>query len=268
MNCCGLSSTGLQDIDANNITSDNLTIYSSLNVSGFSNLNELTVNGNAIINNNVTLLSSLNVSGFTNLNNTTNINGSLYISGSNILQLLNAYGTNFSNLNNTISNVQNTLVTHGTSLSNLNALITLEDDITKIHGLTPQSEIQFNIEDSIIDCLSKVDKDGKMCVYHPYNILLPQQSAGYWIVHDEIEGLEKQAIIDAARFVAHDILIEGAGVTALKATEGVAAISLYLGINSIVDDITGGNPPTPINVTAINNTTNSILGYINNLTRY
>ena len=58
------------------------------------------------------------------------------------------------------------------------------------------------------------------------------------------------------------------GITAVKVTEGGAAVSLYLGINSIVDDITGGNPPTPINVTAINNTTNSILGYINNLTRY
>jgi hypothetical protein len=69
---------------------------------------------------------------------------------------------------------KNTLVTHETSLLNLNALITLENDITKIQGLTPQSEIQFNIENSIIDCLSKVDKDGKLCVYHPYNILLPQ----------------------------------------------------------------------------------------------
>jgi hypothetical protein len=39
MNCCGLSSTGLQDYEANNITSDNITIYSSLNVSGRSTLN-------------------------------------------------------------------------------------------------------------------------------------------------------------------------------------------------------------------------------------
>ncbi len=44
MNCCGLSSTGLQDIQANNIRSDNITVYSNLNVSGFSNLNELLVN--------------------------------------------------------------------------------------------------------------------------------------------------------------------------------------------------------------------------------
>jgi hypothetical protein len=205
MNCCGLSSTGLQDIEANNITSDNITVYSNLNVSGFSNLNELLVNNNVTfitslnvsgfttlnnttivsslnvsgfttLNNNVSLLSSLNVSGFTNLNNTTNINGSLYISGSNILQLLNAYGTNLSTLDTTIYNVQNTLVTHGTSLSNLNALITLENDITKIQGLTPQSEIQFNIENSIIDCLSKVDKDGKLCVYHPYKFFYLQIS--------------------------------------------------------------------------------------------
>ena len=47
MNCCGLSSTGLNDIEANNITSDNITIYSNLNVSGFSNLNELLVNNNS-----------------------------------------------------------------------------------------------------------------------------------------------------------------------------------------------------------------------------
>ena len=44
MNCCGLSSTDLNDINANNITSDNITILSNLNVSGFSNLNELLVN--------------------------------------------------------------------------------------------------------------------------------------------------------------------------------------------------------------------------------
>jgi hypothetical protein len=31
-------STGLYDIDANNITSDNITIYSNLNVSGLTNL--------------------------------------------------------------------------------------------------------------------------------------------------------------------------------------------------------------------------------------
>ncbi len=32
MDCCGLSSTGLQNIDANEITSGNITVYSNLNV--------------------------------------------------------------------------------------------------------------------------------------------------------------------------------------------------------------------------------------------
>ncbi len=41
-----LSSTGLRNIDANEITSDNINIF-SINVSGFSNLNELLVNNNA-----------------------------------------------------------------------------------------------------------------------------------------------------------------------------------------------------------------------------
>ncbi len=74
MNCCCLSSTGLNDIDANNITSDNRTIFSNLNVSGFSNLNELQENDNA------TFITSLNISGFTILNKTT-ILSSLNVSG-------------------------------------------------------------------------------------------------------------------------------------------------------------------------------------------
>jgi hypothetical protein len=89
------------------------------------------------------------------------------------------------------------------------------------------------------------------------------------LVHDEFESLQKQAIIDPGKFVAHDLAMEGVGAVALKATEGVAAITLYLGIGSIIDAITGvGNPPTPINVTAINNNNSSILDYINNYTRY
>ena len=89
---------------------------------------------------------SLNVNGFTTWNNTTNIHGSLYISGLNALSTLISFGTNLSTLDTTKADVENTLVTHETSVSDLNALITLENDITKIQGLTPQSEMQFNIK--------------------------------------------------------------------------------------------------------------------------
>jgi hypothetical protein len=65
MDYCWLSSTGLKNVDANEITSDNITIFSKLNISGFSTLNEL------LVNNNATFITTLNVSGFTTLNNTT-----------------------------------------------------------------------------------------------------------------------------------------------------------------------------------------------------
>ncbi len=117
MDCCGLSSTGLQNIDANELTSDNVTIYSSLNVSGNSFLNNVLVNNNStllsslnvsgnsifnnmLVNNNSTLLSSLNVSGYTTMNNTTNINVLLYVSGTNILQTVNNSTMNLTDINN------------------------------------------------------------------------------------------------------------------------------------------------------------------------
>ncbi len=67
MDCYGWSSTGLNDINANDITSDNTKIFSILNVSGFSNLNQLLVNDNA------TFISSFNISGFTPFNNKTSL---------------------------------------------------------------------------------------------------------------------------------------------------------------------------------------------------
>jgi hypothetical protein len=137
-------------------------------------------------------------------------------------------------LNNTTIQNQNTLITLGTGLStlsnfrsdNTNALVTRVNDTTIIHGITSLSEIQFNRIGSIIDCLSKVDKDGRLCVYHPIHVLLPTRGAGFWFVHDELESLQKQAIIDLGKFVAHDLAIERVGAVALKATEGVAAIAI------------------------------------------
>ena len=52
-----LSSTSLHDINANEVTADNLYISSNINVSGTSNFN------NIMISDNTTLSSSLNVSG-------------------------------------------------------------------------------------------------------------------------------------------------------------------------------------------------------------
>ena len=83
-----------------------------------------------------------------------------------------------------------------------------------MRGVLVINLVQFNTVAAIIDCLSKVDKDGKLCVYHPINVLLPTRGAGFWIVHDELESLQKQAIIDAGKFVANGLAIEGVGVVA------------------------------------------------------
>ena len=69
MDCCNLSSSELQDIDANDIIADNITILSRLNVSGITNLhNSLNVDGTTNIYN------SLNVQGVNILNSINNLN--------------------------------------------------------------------------------------------------------------------------------------------------------------------------------------------------
>ena len=156
MDCCGLSSTGLQNIDANELTADNATIFSNLNISGYSFLNNvliknnttllssLNVSGFTMLNNNTTLLSSLNVSGFTTLkNNTTllsslnvsgfttlnatNINGQLNVSGLNVLQTLNNFNTNLTTLFDDTINTLQIVNNDTTDLSRVNSLINIVD---------------------------------------------------------------------------------------------------------------------------------------------
>ena len=78
--------------------------------------------------------------------------------------------------------------------------------------------------------------------------------------------MHQQAIINAGKFVLHNGEIEAVGAVAGGAAQRVAAITLYLGINRIVDDIIGGcTPPTPIDVTAINNSIDNNVINLNNL---
>ncbi len=114
-----------------------------------------------------------------------------------------------------------------------------------------------------------------------------------------MESLQKQAIIDLGKFLAHDIAIDRETIVAGGAAARVAAIATFLGLSSILNLLTGGggsgggNPPALIDVVAINMqlnentnnlnnlatstalsfntlnpTTTSILAYMNNLSRY
>jgi hypothetical protein len=262
MDCCGLSSTGLQNIDANELTADNATIFSNLNVSGYSFLNNVLINDNSTLlsslnvsgftpfnknttllsslnvsgvttlNNNTTLLSSLNVGGITALNNTTNINGQLNVSGLNVLNILNSFGTDITNLNNSIIQNQNQINIHETGLSTLNNSIVQNQNQINIHetGLSTLLNFRSDNSDAIVrltgpsilvrspfetlfdstisnsiflagaspsTCLTKIDPLGRLNVFHPYSISLPNKIQSFWVVHDEIEGFHQQAIINA-----------------------------------------------------------------------
>ncbi len=78
-----------------------------------------------------------------------------------------------------------------------------------------------------------------MCVYHPFNILLPVRTVGYWIVHDELKSLQKQAIVDLGKFAIHDLAIDEVTLVASGAAAGVGAIALNLGNCTILDILTG-----------------------------
>ena len=117
-------------------------------------------------------------------------------------------------------------------------------------------------------CLTKIDETGKINVFHPYNILLPNKLQGFWVVHDEIEGFHQQAILNAAKFVLHDGEIEAVGLVAVKASEGVAAIAVFLGFSSLDDFLTGGDngsPPEPVDVSGIYTRLDINQNNINNL---
>jgi hypothetical protein len=242
----------------NLLVNNNATFISSVNISGFTTLNNKT-----------TILSSLNVSGFTTLNNNTNINASLYISGLNVLQTLNNHTTDLSILFGSNVDVLQTLNNYSTDLSilfedvlnttqivnnhttdlstlynlrddNPNALITLEDDVTAIHGILPNSEIQFKTVSSIIDCFTKIDKYGILNIYHPPNVLLPNRTPGFWVVHDELESLQKQAIIDMAKFALHDLELDRIGAIATGAAGVASGAAAGVGLLVAEGLLTGG----------------------------
>ncbi len=67
------------------------------------------------------------------------------------------------------------------------------------------------------------------------NVPLPTTIAGFQIVHDELKSLQKQVIIYAPKFLAHNIAIEYVGLVIVKAAEGAATIELHLALGSIID---------------------------------
>ena len=281
---CGLSQTGLYDINANEVTAENISVISDLNVSGLSTFNELviidnttllsslnvegfttlknnttllsslTVDGFTTLNNTTTILSSLNVSGLTTLGNETNVNAVLYVSGINVFETLNAFDTVLSTLNVFRSDNEDAIVTYNVDTSS-----------TEVHSYG--GEIIFDTTQSM--CKTKIDLDGNLNVYHMYDALLPLHLERYWIVHDEIASILQNDIISTANSLIQQVEITKVAAATASTAALVATLILVLGVGSIISTILGGggggDAPPSVDIVGINIMINENKNNINSL---
>ncbi len=205
----------------------NVSMSSSLSVSGSWLLNYVSIN------------SLLYVSGPTILNNLTSINSSLHVSGVNVLNSLNTHNTSLSTLINFRSDNPQAIVTQNTAFS------------TSVHGVYSGSEIIFDTFTSMSNyliagntCLTKIDTIGQLNVYRAVDSFLPTRGAGYWVVHDELSGVQKDLLFqksaNALKFAALDVTIDGVSLVGTGAAAGVAEIMAGLGISSLITGFLGG----------------------------
>jgi len=159
-----INSSGIYDITSYNLTSNNATILSTLNVSGTTTLNNVIINGsfnsNNSINSNTTINGTLNVSGTTSLRNTTTISSSLNVSGTTTLNnvttinsSLNVSGT--TRLNNTTT-INSSLNVSGTTTLNNNSTVVGTLNILGYTNIRSYLEVLEDIKCNYITCASSV----------------------------------------------------------------------------------------------------------------
>ena len=203
------------------------------------------------------------------------------VSGLNIFNVLNSFGTNITNLNNSIIQNQNQINIHETGLTTLyNFRSDNSNAIVRLSGpsILIRSPLETIFDSSISNsnflagasssaCLTKIDETGKINVFHPYNILLPNKLQGFWVVHDEIEGFHQQAIINAAKFLLHDTAIDGLVTLTGTTAQGLAGVVAYLGFSSLANFLTGNNggAPAPVDVSGINSRISNNQNNLNSL---
>jgi hypothetical protein len=141
------------------ILNNTTTFLSSLNISGFTTLNNnatiissLNVSGFSTLNNNTTLLSSLNVSGYSTLSNNTTLISSLNVSGfttlnnnTSIFGALNVSG--FTTLNNNTSIFGTLNISGNSTLNNITTLISS----LNVSGRTIFGNDIYNYSDSVLE---------------------------------------------------------------------------------------------------------------------
>ena len=147
MDCYNLSSTGLQDIDANDVIADNTTILSNLNVNGSTYLyNSLNVQG-------VNILNSIN-----NLNNIINNNSStVNINASNLINF-NVNNTQLTKIDTTGLSIFHDAL--GTFPYNYEGWYNIGDRFNKLFHVmsdTPHSIINYDATHNTVIRVSEQD---------------------------------------------------------------------------------------------------------------
>ena len=114
------------------------------------------------------------------------------------------YTSNSSNINYSYtSNSSNSTSNLSYQLFNLNQytnpypIIYKEDStgstVLKITKYLDTSEIKFDTMAGN-QVITKIDKDGKLKIYHALDATLPNRSAGWWYIHDELAQRERDTL--------------------------------------------------------------------------
>ena len=145
---------------------------------------------------------------------------------------------------------------------------TTNSTILKITGVDTTSEIKFDTMAGN-QVITKIDNTGKLKIYHPADITLPNRSEGWWYIHDELAQRERDTI--GLRFdLTQEQALSSLNSTTI-ANQGAQINTLQLGlagltaatIPSITGTIAGLSTSKQDKITAINplnlNTTNNNL---------
>ena len=177
MDCYNLSSTGLQDIDANDVIADNITILSNLNVNGSTYLyNSLNVQG-------VNILNSIN-----NLNNIINNNSStVHINASNLINF-NVNNTQLTKIDTTGLSIFHDAL--GTFPYNYEGWYNIGDRFNKLYHVmsdSPNAIINYDTTHNTIIRISEQDTVNQ--IYYPRQLQI-QSYQGTAFSKFDIQGLQ------------------------------------------------------------------------------
>ena len=122
---------------------------------------------------------------------------------------------------------------------------TSNSTVLKITGYDTTSEIKFDTMAGN-QVITKIDKDGKLMIYHSVDPTLPNRSAGWWYIHDELANRERDTI--GLRVDMTEQQAVSATNSATIATHTGQISSLSLGLTGLT---TTTIPAITANVTAL-----------------